>query len=366
MAKRMDAATPAAARVEPKRRPRANARAVPLPPIALALQGGGAHGAFTWGVVDRLLEEPGLRLAAASGASAGALNAAVLASGLAEGGPAQARLKLDLFWQRVSALARLIPRRPDPFEHVAPSWNAEWAFPNSALDLLMRFASPYQFNPLGLNPLRDVVVELIDFERLRGRNALRLLIAATNVETSAGRIFGNDELSADVLLASACLPTLNQAVKLGDGYYWDGGFTSNPPILPLVELGVADDLVLVRVNPTREAGVPMDPQAIRTRLSRIAFEAPLKRELDLVERLRTLSAANDGADGLGGRLKRLRLHTIADDATMTELDQSSRLQLDARLLQHLRRAGRTAATRWLDDFRAEVATRPSATLDRAG
>ncbi|HUC62567.1 MAG TPA: patatin-like phospholipase family protein [Alphaproteobacteria bacterium] len=345
---------------------RFSTRATPLPPIALALQGGGAHGAFTWGVLDRLLAEPGLRLVAASGASAGALNAAVLASGLVEGGPDAARAKLSALWHRVSALARLIPRRPDPFEHVAPSWNAEWAFPNSALDLLMRFASPYQFNPLGLNPLRDVLVDLVDFERLRGRKALRLLIAATNVETSAGRIFANEELSPDVLLASACLPTLNQAVKLGDGYYWDGGFTANPPILPLVELGLADDLVLVRVNPTREEGVPTDPQAIRTRLSRIAFESPLKRELEIVERLGAMSGESDAPDALGRRLRRLRLHTVADDATMARLDQSSRLQPDAALMRHLAEAGRAAAGRWLEAFRTEVAMRPAARLERAG
>jgi NTE family protein len=345
-----------------------------LPPLALALQGGGAHGAFTWGVLDRLLEEPGLRIAAASGASAGALNAAVLASGHLEGGAEGARARLRSFWDRVSQLARLMPRQANPFEHVAPAWNADWSMPNSALDLLMRFASPYQFNPLGLNPLRDILVELIDFDRLRSRKAMRLFIAATNIETSAGRIFTNAELTPEVLLASACLPTLHQAVRLDDGYYWDGGFTANPPILPLIEHGTADDVVLVRVNPTREEGVPMDPHAIRARLSRIVFEAPLKRELELVDRLKRNCVANDGGfvrgarDGLGAHLARLRLHTVADDDAMGRLGDASKLHPDGRLMQHLEAVGRAAAERWLEDFRAGLAARSAAAdpLDRAG
>lgn len=339
-------------------------------PLALALQGGGAHGAFTWGVLDRLLEEPGIRLEAASGASAGALNAAMLAAGYLDGGPEGARARLKAFWDKVTRLARLSPLQPTPFERLTPGWNPEWSFPTMALDLLLRFAAPYQLNPLGLNPLCEILVELIDFERLRRPEAIRLFVAATNVVTSEVRIFTNAELSPEVLLASACLPAVQQAVRLDDGYYWDGGFSANPPLLPLVEHCEADDILLVRLNPAREEGVPVDPHTIRSRLNHIAFESPLKRELDSLAWLRRM-AAESGSKGsrLARRLASLRLHTIAEDEVMQKLGSASKLYPDERLVRYLETVGREAAERWLAPFAAKKAL-PACpernTLDRAG
>ncbi|MFI4988430.1 MAG: patatin-like phospholipase family protein, partial [Alphaproteobacteria bacterium] len=258
----------------------------PARPLALALQGGGAHGAFTWGVLDRLLEAPGCRIAGISGTSAGALNAAVLAAGYLEGGPAAARERLASLWGRLAGLARFSPLQQTPLETLLLGRASEWSFSHTVFEAAQRLLSPYQLNPLGLNPLRDILVELIDFEALRTSSAIRLIIAATNVETGEARLFTNEELSPEVLLASACLPTLYPAVKLDGAYYWDGGFAANPPILPLVEACPVEDIVLVRLSPRFEKGVPTSARGIQSRLSRIAFDSPLKSELAALAWLR--------------------------------------------------------------------------------
>ncbi|HKO08606.1 MAG TPA: patatin-like phospholipase family protein [Alphaproteobacteria bacterium] len=326
--------------------------------LALALQGGGAHGAFTWGVLDRLLEVPGCRIVAISGSSAGAINAAVLAAGYLEGGPVAARERLEALWRKLAQLAAFSPLRPTPFEVLVLGRNSEWSFSHLAFDLVSRLLSPYQLNPLGLNPLRQVLVELIDFERLRSSDAIRLFVAATSVETGDARLFTNGELTPDVLLASACLPTLYPAVKLDGGHYWDGGFTANPPLLPLVEQCDASDIVLVRLNPRQEAGVPTTARGIQSRLSRIVFDNPLKRELESIDWLRRMAKkAGIGASGPAERLASLRLHTIGDDDVLSRLGNASKLHPDWPLVRGLRDAGREAAEGWLF---AGVTPRPAA------
>jgi len=308
--------------------------------LALALQGGGAHGAFTWGVLDRLLEEPGLEIPAISGSSAGALNAAALAAGHLEGGADGARRRLAELWQGVADLARSSPLR------AASGWSPSQLF----FDFATRFFSPYQMNPLGHNPLRDLLDPLIDFERLKAREAIRLFVAATNVETGAARIFTNAEITLDVMLASACLPTLHQAVKLDDGYYWDGGFTANPPLLPLVEASEASDLLLVRLDPSHEGGLPRTSQAIADRLNHIVIGAPLKAELGAVAALQRMAAEAGVAPGpVGRRMAALRLHSVGDDALMRKLGPRSRLVPDRKLVQELHAAGRRSAGQWLAD-----------------
>ncbi|MFI5022247.1 MAG: patatin-like phospholipase family protein [Alphaproteobacteria bacterium] len=326
--------------------------------LALALQGGGAHGAFTWGVLDRLLEVPGCRIVAISGSSAGAINAAVLAAGYLEGGPVAARERLEALWRKLAQLAAFSPLRPTPFEVLVLGRNSEWSFSHLAFDLVSRLLSPYQLNPLGLNPLRQVLVELIDFERLRSSDAIRLFVAATSVETGDARLFTNGELTPDVLLASACLPTLYPAVKLDGRHYWDGGFTANPPLLPLVEQCDASDIVLVRLNPRQEAGVPTTARGIQSRLSRIVFDNPLKRELESIDWLRRMAKkAGIGASGPAERLASLRLHTIGDDDALSKLGSASKLHPDWPLVRALRGAGREAAEDWLF---AGVTPRPAA------
>ena len=322
--------------------------------LALALQGGGAHGAFTWGVLDRLLESDSCTIDAISGTSAGAINAAVLAAGYLDGGAAGARERLTLFWRRLADLARLNPLQPTPFEVMALGRNIELSFAHVLRDVMARMFSPYQFNPLALNPLRDLLVRSIDFERLRAAETPRLFIAATNVETGEARIFGNAEISPDVLLASACLPAMQQAVRLADGYYWDGGFSANPPLLPLIEGSIADDILIVRLNPRSEKTLPVTAPGIQSRVNRIVFDAPLRRELEMIERLRHM--VHDGAarSPLGRRLASLTLHTISEDEVMSGLGAASQLHPDWELVTYLKDVGRNACASWLGEVATSV------------
>src|SRR6478672_1371217 len=201
--------------------------------IDFALQGGGSHGAFTWGVLDRLLEEPWLRIAGISGTSAGAMNAAVLADGWVDGGAEGARAALEKFWQRVSRAAAFSPLQRSPLDRLLGRWTLDTSPAYLAMDLMARVLSPYDLNPFGLNPLRAILDEVIDFDRV-ARAPILLFVTATNVRTGRGRIFRNAEITADVLLASACLPTMFQAIELDCEPYWDGGFAGNPTISPLV------------------------------------------------------------------------------------------------------------------------------------
>jgi NTE family protein len=325
-------------------------RTRPARAIALALQGGGAHGAFTWGVLDRLLEDSRYRIEAISGTSAGAINAAVLASGYVQGGAPAARGRLQGFWQTLAKVARASPLQPTPLEAIAFGRDIELSISYMLRDMISRVVSPYQFNPLDLNPLREIMLEFIDFDAIRRTDAFRLFIAATDVETGDARIFTGAELSPEVLLASACLPSVHQAVKIDGRYYWDGGFTANPPLMPLIEGCAANDVVIVRLNPTREEGVPVTAPKIQTRVNRIVFDAALKRELELIERLRRITAeAGAQRSALGRRLAGLQLHVIGEDGLMNEIGGASKIHPDWRLVHYLREQGYTACARWLSD-----------------
>jgi NTE family protein len=242
-----------------------------LPVLNLALQGGGAHGAFTWGVLDRLLEEKRVRFEGVSGASAGAINAAVLASGWLDGGPAGAREALARLWREVAAASRMSPLRAAGLTQMAT-------------DLAAQLLSPYQLNPFDLNPLRSILERLVDFDRLRRDRSLSLFISATNLRTGQGRIFRNPEISSDVLLASACLPQLHQAVRIEGEAYWDGGFTSNPPLVPMVEHCKARDVLLIQINPLATAALPTSARQIRNRLAEIVFGRALASEIETLAR----------------------------------------------------------------------------------
>ena len=216
--------------------------------VDLALQGGGSHGAFTWGVLDRLLEESWIRIEAISGTSAGAMNAAVLADGWSRGGADGARAALDAYWRRVSRAAAFSPLQRSPLERLMGRWTLDTSPAYLAMDLMSRVFSPYDLNPTGFNPLRKVLTESIDFERLV-TSPIKLFITATNVHTGRGRIFRNSQITPDVLLASACLPTMFRAVEIEGEPYWDGGFAGNPTITPLVRESDAHDTILVQINP---------------------------------------------------------------------------------------------------------------------
>ena len=223
--------------------------------VDLALQGGGSHGAFTWGVLDRLLEEPWLKIDGISGTSAGAMNAAVLVDGLAKGGAEGARTALENFWRRVSHAARFSPLRRGPLDVILGRWTLDSSPIYVAMDLMSRMVSPYDLNPMGKNPLREILAETIDFDRV-ARATTKLFITATNVRTGRGHVFRNNAITPDVLLASACLPTMFQAIEIDGEPYWDGGYSGNPTITPLIQECKSQDTILVQINPVEREKSP--------------------------------------------------------------------------------------------------------------
>ena len=274
--------------------------------IDLALQGGGSHGAFTWGVLDRLLEEPWLRIDAISGTSAGAMNAAVLADGWSEGGAAGARAALDAYWERVAQAATLSPLQRTPLDRLLGRWTLDYSPVFVAFDLMSRVLSPYDLNPHGFNPLTAILDDSIDFERL-SRSPIKLFVTATNVHTGRGRIFRNAELTPDVLLASACLPTMFQAIEIEGEPYWDGGFAGNPTITPLVRESNAQDTILVQINPVERPDTPRSAAEILNRLNEVSFNATLMKELRMIALLRQVA---DAGSGEGARWAGMRTHRI--------------------------------------------------------
>jgi len=314
--------------------------APPLPPLSLALQGGGAHGALTWGVLDRLLEEPSLTLDGISATSSGAMNALALAQGWMEGGRDGARAKLDELWTSIAAQSSL----------------ARWAFAgvaaSGAEQLLSSWThhfTPEQFNPLGLNPLRAIAERLFDFERLRRASPFKLFVAATRVRDGALTLFGNAELSVDALLASTCLPQLFAAVVIDGETYWDGGYAGNPALQPLVYRCAAQAIVCVLVQPLSRATLPASARAIAERVAELGFSTTFVREY---ESLVQAQAALRGAvplSSLGRRMKALRLHVIEPGESLAEFRAKSRLNTEPGFLHELRELGRATCEAWLQE-----------------
>jgi NTE family protein len=301
--------------------------------LSLALQGGGAFGAFTWGVLDRLLEEDDLELDAVSGASAGAINAVLLASGLAKGGPDEARASLARFWSGVGeSSARNLFLHPELVVATASQM------------------SPYQFNPLELNPLRDLLAREVDFEAIRTRSPIRLLVSATRVQDGAVRVFRTKAISLDVVLASACLPRLHHAVHINGEAHWDGGYAANPPVIPLVGASRASDVLLVQLIPADHAGLPVTKSEIDKRLGQITFNGPLQKELEAIGMMKKL-LRNEGqpTSRLGRKIQSLRLHHLSAEEHVDGLGQASVLNTKWDFLTHLRDRGREAAEAWLSD-----------------
>lgn len=316
--------------------------------IALALQGGGAHGAFTWGVLDAVLEA-GLRIEAVSGSSAGAFNAVFLAHGLLEGGPEGARESLATLWRRIGAKAVFSPLQSNLMDQLSGSWNRENSARVMGFDLFTRMLSPYQFNPLDMNPLRELLVEHIDFDRLRRNRRIRLLLAATDVLSGHVTIFRTREITADSVLASATLPWLHHAVRIGDRHYWDGGFAANPPIMPLLEKIKGRDVLLVRLDNGEADSLPLTARAIHARLNQIMFTAPLNRDLDELAALRRLAQEGALRGSLARRLAGVRLHVVEGGDILRPYGQSSKLNPERGFLRELHARGRERGLQWLAD-----------------
>jgi NTE family protein len=326
--------------------------------IDLALQGGGSHGAFTWGVLDRLLEEPWLRIEAISGTSAGAMNAAVLADGWAQDGAAGARAALDAYWRLVARGAAFSPLQRSPFDKLRGRWSLDSSPAYFAFDLMTRVFSPYDLNPLGLNPLRAILAKSIDFDRL-ARSSIKLFITATSVRTGRGRIFRNAEISADVLLASACLPTMFQAVEIDGEHYWDGGFAGNPTITPLIRESDSHDTILVQINPRERKDIPRTANDVLNRLNEISFNSALMKELRMIALLRQV--ANPG-HGEGSRWAEMRTHRIWTDK-LADFGASSKLNAEWEFIAMLKEEGRHSADRFLAEHAEDIGKQSTADLD---
>jgi NTE family protein len=326
--------------------------------IDLALQGGGSHGAFTWGVLDRLLEEPWLHIAAISGTSAGAMNAAVLADGFTDGGAEGARSALDTYWQKVSRAAAFSPLQRSPLDRLLGRWTFDTSPVYVAMDLMSRLLSPYDLNPFDLNPLRGILAETIDFERL-SRSPIKIFVTATNVHTGRGRIFRNAEITADVLLASACLPTMFRAVEIDGEPYWDGGYAGNPTITPLVRESDAHDTILVQINPRERPETPRSAADILNRINEISFNSPLMKELRMIALLRQVA---DPGTGEGARWAQMRTHRIATDM-LAQFGASSKLNAEREFVTLLRTEGRRAASQFLHASAGDLGKRSTIDLD---
>jgi NTE family protein len=324
----------------------------------LGLQGGGAHGAFTWGVLDRLLEEPWLKYDGISGTSAGAMNAAVMIDGYAAGGADGARQALERFWRAVSDAARFSPIQRGPLEVITGSWTLDYSPMFVAMDMAARLVSPYDLNPAGTNPLEQILDEQIDFDRLR-QAPIKLFVTATNVRTGRGRVFRNADVTPHVLLASACLPTMFQAVEIDGEAYWDGGYSGNPSLAPLVRECDSHDTIIVQINPIERPGTPRSAREIHNRLNEIAFNSTLIKELRAAAMLRRVA---DPGTGDGQLLAKMRLHRIASDV-MLDLGYSSKLLAEWSFFLMLRDAGRTAASQFLDQHGADLGVRSTLDVD---
>jgi NTE family protein len=326
--------------------------------VDLALQGGGSHGAYTWGVLDRLLEEPWLKIDGISGTSAGAMNAAVLVDGFAKGGALGAREALATFWRRVSEAARFSPLRRGPLDVLLGRWTLDSSPAYVGLDLLSRLVSPYDLNPLGKNPLQDILSGLIDFKQL-ALAPIKLFITATNVRSGRGHVFRNKAITPDVLLASACLPTMFQAIEIDGEPYWDGGYSGNPTLTPLIRECKSQDTILVQINPVERRGTPRSASDILNRLNEVSFNAVLLKELRMIALLRQV--ANPG-DSEGALWAGMRIHRVASEI-LTDLGASSKLNAEWEFFSFLHEEGRRAAQAFLETHAPDLGRRSTLDLD---
>jgi NTE family protein len=341
-------------------------RPAPTPtakPVSLALQGGGAHGAFQWGVLDRLLEFGGLEIKSITAASAGAMNAVALVSGLVEGGEEGARKKLEAFWRAVSQGGT----RGVFGENLVANLATDWFTNNPAYKYMEALTSqvtvsPYDFNPLNLNPLRDILRDLIDFKAIREQSGIDLYISATAVLTNEAKVFRAAELTPEHVMASGCLPDVFQAVEIDGVPYWDGGYLANPPIWPLVECA-ARDVLLCLLNPLEAKKTPKTTSEIMDRLNEISFNASVAAELRAVAVVQDL--IKRGRLKAGPGYMALRFHMISADGRLSDLNLPSKFNTDWYFLQDLKKRGRAAADEWLKAHLDQVGEQSTVDLGKA-
>ena len=313
--------------------------------ICLALQGGGAHGAFTWGVLETLLADERLEIDGISGTSAGAMNGTVVAEGLMQGGRQGALDALHRFWAAVAHVGRFAPMTRTPFDWLGDSWKIEHSPGYVLFDLISRYLSPYQFNPLNYNPLLGILREHVDFEAVRRCDKVRLFVSATNVRSGKIRVFDNTELTPDAVMASACLPHLFQAVEIDGDPYWDGGYMGNPAIYPLIYHCDSRDVVIVQVNPIEREETPTTTPDILDRLNEITFNSTLMREMRAIHFVGKLLEHHEVDPA---RYKRMLLHRVDVPAAMKDLGAASKMNAEWDFLTFLRDLGRRQGKHWLE------------------
>jgi len=335
----------------------------PTRTINLALQGGGAHGAFAWGVLDRLLEDGRIDVEGVSGTSAGSMNAVVLAYGLIDGKDA-ARQALHDFWKATSdAGERYSPLKLFPWEKFLYGHNIEHSIANHFFKAITHNFSPYQLNPSNFNPLREVLEQQVDFERLGKLAKVKLFLAATNVRTGKVKVFGQDELiSSNMVLASACLPYLFQAVEVAGEHYWDGGWMGNPVLYPLFYHTKTRDVVIVHINPIERPGPPTSSEDIMNRINEISFNSSLIKELRAVFFVQKLMDEGWIKDEYKSKMKYVLMHSIRSDAAMSDLSVATKFSSDWEFLTMLRDRGRVFASEWLDNNFEHLGIRSSVDL----
>jgi len=343
---------------------RGNTQPVPATKrINLALQGGGAYGAFGWGVIDHIIEDGRLEIEGISGASAGAVNAVLLADGLARGGREEARKRLAEFWKAVSVnsgLPELQRKAMDRLFSFLPVENSPLGFWVKAVS---QYLSPYDFNPLNINPLKDLIERFVDFDAVRKAATPQLFVSATNVHTGRLRIFPHDKITADTVLASACLPLLFQAVEIDGVPYWDGGYLGNPSIFPLFGVTQTEDVLLIQINPLARKTTPTSSRDIVSRLNEITFNSPLMGELRAIEFVARLIDQGKLPRGIGpGKYRRINMHRIALDAFAKQPDVGSRFNTDYDFFEMLRTNGKRAARRFLDAHFDDIGVRGTVDL----
>ena len=328
-------------------------------PINLALQGGGAHGAFTWGVLDKILEDNRLDIEGISGTSAGAINAVAIADGYSRAGNDGAREALENFWTKLSDLGRFSPIQRNPFSKLSGDWSLDYSPGRMMFDAFTGTFSPYEFNPMNINPLLELIKSEIDFDHVHACQNFELFICATNVRSGKTKVFKNSEITADSVMASCCLPEIYQAVEIDGEAYWDGGYMGNPPLYPLFYETKCADVLLVEVNPIERPEIPITARGIHNRLNEITFNATLLRELRTVE---FVSRLIDEGKLSHEKYMQVKMHAIEPVHQMQELSSSSKLNLELEFLHYLRDLGRETAAEWLKKNFSKVGKKSSLNL----
>jgi NTE family protein len=310
--------------------------------VNLALQGGGSHGAFTWGVLDRILEDGRLTFDGITATSAGGVNAVLLADGLASGGREGARELLNVFWKKMSDTTSSSVIAPSFMDQMNPNFGLDHSPGYVFIDILSRFMSPYQLNPMDVNPMRDLLNEVVDFERVRQQKVVKLFLSATNVRTGKVKVFVNEEIAAEHVLASACLPFMMRAPNIDGEEYWDGGFMGNPAIFPVIYGCEARDILMVHLTPTERPELPRNSRQILNRMQEISFNSSLMREMRAVAFVTKMIDEGKLADG-----KRMLIHQIEAEDVIRDLAGSSKMNASWKFMMHLFEIGRERADKWL-------------------